>query len=319
MDKVQIKSAALVLEKNGVVGMPTETVYGLAARIDKEEALKKIFSIKERPFFDPLIVHISSFEQKDQVVSEWSTLSDVLAKKFWPGPLTLVLKKNKSINPLITSGLDTVGVRFPSHPVAQRLIETVGVPLAAPSANKFKKTSPTRSEHVKDSFPDVFVLDGGESEIGLESSVVEVNGDRVSILRPGAITYEMIDKVLKESGLAYHLDRQQSALSPGHLEEHYQPDKPLVILLVDSLKHNFSIEEKQKVLKTVGYDSKLAIPLELSKDPQLAARYLYHELRRASQKDGDYIELKYLKEWQRGLWEAIWDRVKKAATHILSI
>ncbi|NDF16271.1 threonylcarbamoyl-AMP synthase, partial [bacterium] len=209
----ELERAKARLEGGGVVALPTETVYGLAASIRSEEGIKKIFAIKERPFFDPLIVHISDLEQKKQVISEWPPLADFLAKRFWPGPLTLVLPKHPSLNPLITSGLDTVGVRMPAHPIARQLIEKCGFPLAAPSANKFGKTSPTKAEHVRKGFEkeDLLILDGGQSEVGLESTVValarEGDKDVVTILRPGAVTFDILDSAMKERGVPFELKR----------------------------------------------------------------------------------------------------------------
>ncbi|MGZ3692981.1 MAG: L-threonylcarbamoyladenylate synthase, partial [Bdellovibrionota bacterium] len=138
----ELEQAKKLILSGGVVALPTETVYGLAASILSEEGIKKIFAIKERPFFDPLIVHISDLEQKEQVISSWPEMADFLAQRFWPGPLTMVLPKHPALNPLITAGLDTVGIRMPAHPVARALIKKCEVPLAAPSANKFGKTSP---------------------------------------------------------------------------------------------------------------------------------------------------------------------------------
>ncbi len=138
-----IKKAADLLKSGDVVAIPTETVYGLAGSIESEKGLHKIFSTKERPFFDPLIVHVNSIDMAKSLTSSWDAACEALAQAFWPGPLTLALKKNEKVSDLITAGLDSVGLRFPSHPVAQEVIKAVGSPLAAPSANKFMRTSPT--------------------------------------------------------------------------------------------------------------------------------------------------------------------------------
>jgi L-threonylcarbamoyladenylate synthase len=158
--KASIERAAEILSRGGVVGMPTETVYGLAASIRSDEGLQRIFAVKERPFFDPLIVHINALSQKDEVVREWPKTAAFLAEHFWPGPLTMVLPRNLNLNSLITAGLDTVGIRMPRHPIATHLIECTGAPIAAPSANKFGKTSPTTIDHVRNEFlkEDLFVL-----------------------------------------------------------------------------------------------------------------------------------------------------------------
>ena len=165
---VDLSLAANQLEQSDVVAFPTETVYGLGARIDRPEGLKKIFAIKQRPFFDPLIVHASSTEQAKTCFKEWHAMADHLAKSFWPGPLTLVMPKSELISDMITSGLDSVGVRIPNHNLALQLINAVGVPLAAPSANKFGKTSPTKAEHVKKEFGDSVLVRSEERRVGKE-------------------------------------------------------------------------------------------------------------------------------------------------------
>ncbi len=182
-----------ILKNGGVVAMPTETVYGLAGDVEQETAIKKIFSTKERPFFDPLIVHISSIEQAKKLTTQWDETCEKLAESFWPGPLTLILPKSDLVNPLITSGLNSVGLRWPNHALAMELISNFNLGLAAPSANKFKKTSPTSKEHVEAEFGNnVFVLDGGKCEVGIESTVAGVFKDRIEIYRPGMISLEDI-------------------------------------------------------------------------------------------------------------------------------
>jgi L-threonylcarbamoyladenylate synthase len=170
IDTSELLKARDRLVAGDVVAIPTETVYGLAASIDSEKGLRRIFSLKERPFFDPLIVHVASLKEASSLVRDWPPIADFIGRYFWPGPLTLVLPKAERVNSLITSGLDTVAVRYPSHPLTLDLIRLVGTPLAAPSANKFGKTSPSRALHVKSEFPgtDLLILDGGECEIGVE-------------------------------------------------------------------------------------------------------------------------------------------------------
>ena len=222
MNKIEMDSAIERLRNDDVVGMPTETVYGLAGSIFSEVALHKIFKIKERPFFDPLIVHVSSIEEARSLVKHWPRSAEILAQKFWPGPLTLVLEKSDKINDLITSGLTTVGIRMPNHPVALELISNFGSPLAAPSANKFKKTSPTTTQHVRDEFGDsVYVLEGGACTVGLESTILYINevDDEVAIeiLRKGFVKYSEIEKIL----LDHHFKIKNagvinSILAPGN-------------------------------------------------------------------------------------------------------
>lgn len=250
-----ITLAAKHLREGNVVGIPTETVYGLAGLAFNEDALMRIFKTKERPTFDPLIIHVAMIKQnqsalKHLVRSELvqdSKLSDsakraveLLTKKFWPGPLTLVLPKNPKVPDLVTSGLPTVAIRMPRNGVAQALLAEVGTPLAAPSANRFGKISPTTAEAVAKELGDKidFILDGGPCEIGLESSVVAIQEDGSGILlRPGGIPKEEIEKTL-ENSLFYpqqisQKNRKKSSqgqASPGLLENHYAPNKPLKIL-----------------------------------------------------------------------------------------
>jgi L-threonylcarbamoyladenylate synthase len=283
----QVDQAIKLLRENQVIGLPTETVYGLAGRIGSEDALKMIFAVKERPFFDPLIVHIGKREQLVDVVAEWPPLAEHLANEFWPGPLTIVLPKAAKISSLITSGLETVAVRMPRHSLALEVLAGLGEPVAAPSANKFGKTSPTSAEHVRQSFAEVFVLDGGPAEVGLESTVVSIQQNSLTILRPGAVTEEM----LKKFGVP--VTRATSSASPGHLEHHYMPDVPLRI---------FSAEQAV----SGGHE------IILSLDPVIAARELYAKLRSGAELKPEFLFIRRQELHHGGLWEAIWDRLGRA-------
>lgn len=317
-----IQTARTLLRKGDVVAMPTETVYGLAASIDSEPGLKRIFSMKERPLFDPLIVHIADLRDKQKVVREWPAAADALAKKFWPGPLTLVLPKAATINSLITAGLDTVGIRMPAHPVAQKLIRAAGSPLAAPSANKFGKTSPTKAEHVRKSFPkeDLFILDGGPSDVGLESTVAEIreeNGTtKIYVLRPGAITPEMIQAALTEANLSATVESKSSVASPGHTENHYMPVIPLVIVessgrLPERVRAQV-IDDFQLSTGSIGTE------LKLDSNPKLAARSLYAKMRDASETGSEFLWVARKPDNTGGLWDAIWDRISRASSKTYS-
>jgi L-threonylcarbamoyladenylate synthase len=315
----ELERAKIVLLTGGIVALPTETVYGLAAMINNEEALKKIFAIKERPFFDPLIVHISDLEQRHQVVSAWPEVAAFLASKFWPGPLTMVLPKRDDLNSLITSGLGTVGIRMPAHPVARALIEECKVPLAAPSANKFGKTSPTKAEHVRKGFEkeDIFILDGGQSEVGLESTVVEITeaGGKavVTILRPGGITREVLEAALSEWGQAFEIGRKSSLASPGNVEHHYMPNIPLVIVDQDGSAL------KQRVRDEICKDFEMernvrGAELRLDPNPRIAARSLYVRMRECSDTGASFIFVFRNATQVGGLWDAIWDRLGRASS-----
>jgi L-threonylcarbamoyladenylate synthase len=312
-----IDRALFALRSNEVVGLPTETVYGLAASIESELGLKKIFEIKERPFFDPLIVHVASFKQAQALTTNWSPLADYLARKFWPGPLTLILPKAEHVSSLITSGLNTVGIRMPAHDLALDLITRLGHPVAAPSANKFTKTSPSRAEHVRAAFPDVLTLDGGPCEVGVESTVIRVSDELIEILRPGAITHEAITDELKKWGQPVNIVRSISQASPGHLEHHYMPDIPLIIIS-DSLQKSADMKWLKKAESETKKTFKNPKKLKLSDDARLAARELYNELRSTSESGADLIYVVKTSSQAGGFWEAIWDRLSRASTLDLS-
>ena len=333
----EINQAVLKLNAGEVVAMPTETVYGLAARIDLPEAVKKIFSTKQRPFFDPLIVHVASIEQAKSCVSHWPAAAEILSRKFWPGPLTFVLPKSDKISDLITSGLTSVGVRWPAHAIAQELIRKVGVPLAAPSANKFGRTSPTHAEHVKEEFhDDVFVISAQPSEIGIESTVLLIKEDtssaeaQLSILRAGAVLKSQIENELKSSALKWKwVDAVDKKESPGHMKHHYMPSVPLVIcknpqlkiseltkLLNEKLSELPDEVEGVKLVKPAGAINKIEF-LKLSDKPEQAARELYAQLRSVSSRKPDAICFIQSSKQNDEMWQSIFDRLYKAASLVL--
>lgn len=295
----QIKLAADLLKSGDVVAIPTETVYGLAGSIESEAGLKKIFSTKERPFFDPLIVHVNSIEMAKSLTIAWNPICEALAKTFWPGPLTLVVKKNDQVSDLITAGLDSVGIRWPSHPVAQEVIKATGAPLAAPSANKFMRTSPTTREHVMEEFGDaVMALEGGKSEVGIESTVIGVFSEKVEIYRPGMITQEDLQRALLKSGIAAEVSHAPSPVAPGQLKHHYMPKIP--VSLHWDRPNGATIEEK-------------SFALWRPTDPVEAARELYGFFRQAEKDDKENIVIELnSKLKQDSRWAGILNRLDKA-------
>jgi len=286
MSLLGLSSACELLRADGIVAVPTETVYGLAGRIDSSIALKKIFAVKERPFFDPLIVHVKDLEQARPLVKNVAPIFEELAKAFWPGPLTLVMEKSSRIDDLITSGLPSVALRSPRHELAQKILSQVG-PFAAPSANKFGKTSPTTADHVMQEFGgQVAVVDGGPCEVGVESTVVRVNNEKLEILRPGRILKKDLEPIAERHGLSVVI--APSEASPGHLPHHYQPEVPLLLL-----KFDYSESElRERISQLIGRNDYSLQYLRLPKKAHEAARTLYAELRRLSQTSTNIIVVK---------------------------
>jgi L-threonylcarbamoyladenylate synthase len=329
---------ALSRVKQGkLVGVPTETVYGLAARIDLPLAIESIFKVKQRPFFDPLIIHVGSIEQAKTLTPVWPLICDILASKFWPGPLTMILPKNSNINPMISSGLETVGIRMPNHPLTLELIQKLNVPIAAPSANKFGRTSPSKAKHVKEEFQDddVFVLDGGDCQIGIESTVLSIKKEDaryvLSILRKGHVVKSDIEKILNDNQIAFEFCEPQSIKdSPGHMKHHYMPKIPLFIVakkmdesvLLENINSSFEAipdeVDSVKIIKPRGKISKLT-ELRLSNDPVLACRELYSKMRSCAENTDAQAIYFVKKDFHQGeRWECLFDRLNKAATLIFS-
>lgn len=333
MAEVNFANAVEILKNDGVVAFPTETVYGLGAKISSESALKKIFSTKERPFFDPLIVHVDSVQQAKRCFSEWTDIAQILTKRFWPGPLTLVMMKSTLISDLITSGLPRVGVRWPQHALAQQLISQVGEPIAAPSANKFGKTSPTKFEHVVSEFgSDLSILKGEPSSVGIESTVLLVDQNNLSLLRKGLITKSEISRCLELHNQEFKwVEVVEKSLAPGQMKHHYMPAIPLVIIkpdskiqseseILDYLNKNISnlpdVIDEVKIVKPKGQLKSLR-QLSLPVKPVEAARLLYSELRQQSSAGADAIFFKQHELHHGEIWESLFDRLYKAASLII--
>ena len=320
--------AVAALRNTEIVAIPTETVYGLAAVITSEQALKKIFEVKHRPFFDPLIVHVESSDQAKTLTTEWPEMAEILTKQFWPGPLTLVLKKNQNISDLITSGLDRVGLRCPRHPVALEILRKIKTPLAAPSANLFGRTSPTSAQHVESEFNgEVKVVDGGSSEVGIESTVLLIDGNELAILRSGQILAHDIEKCLQKKSLKFSWKKQiTKAESPGHMKHHYMPAKPL--FWVEGGKGQdllASLNEKISELPNEVEGVKILKPRQIKTSAELslpplageAARLLYSELRRLAEQDVDCLVFYFQEYMNSPEWEPILERLRKASSSVI--
>lgn len=229
-----INAGAELIRNGELVAFATETVYGLGANALDPDAVAQIFEVKQRPHFDPLIVHISSINQLDKLTFGLSKQAEKLAEQFWPGPLTLVLPKKDLVPDLVTSGLGSVAIRIPAHPIARQLLEAVELPIAAPSANKFGCLSPTHAEHVAEQLGSEIklILDGGACTVGVESTVVQCLGELPVLLRPGGISLEEIESCIGQVRLAEIADHAEanSPVSPGMLPRHYAPRTRLLIV-----------------------------------------------------------------------------------------
>jgi L-threonylcarbamoyladenylate synthase len=230
----ELEQAVTALRDGELVAFPTETVYGLGANAQNPAAVRRIFELKERPADHPVIVHLDNPKYLHRWAREVPDNAQKLAARFWPGPLTMVLPRSENVHDAVTGGQDTVAVRVPSHPMAQQLLTAFGGGIAAPSANRFGRVSPTRAEHVREEFGDAVrvVLDGGESQIGLESTIVSFEGEQVRLLRPGYVTYSQMKEVVGDVilGAAPSVPRV-----PGNKVSHYAPITPMTIVPVDEI------------------------------------------------------------------------------------
>ena len=304
-----IHMAAQALQQGNVVAFPTETVYGLGANALNAEAVAKIFEIKQRPFFDPLIVHVDSLNMVQQVVATLPDIALRCMEAFWPGPLTLVLPKSNSIPEIVTAGLDTVAVRMPQHEVAQKLIQASGVPIAAPSANPFGYLSPTTAEHVAKQLGDKvdIILDGGKCPVGVESTIIKIERDAITLLRHGGIPLEEIEAVAGKVNIIKHTQVE----APGQLPYHYAPKTKIVLI---------------KDITNIPDDSSCAIILYKKRDlpfKNIHTMYLSDngDMRQAAANlftclhalDAMKLAVIYAEEIPEvGLGQAIMDRLKKA-------
>jgi L-threonylcarbamoyladenylate synthase len=326
----QISQAAQLLQANEVVAFPTETVYGLGANAADTAAVEKIFAAKGRPSDNPLIVHIAELEQLEEIATDISDFAYKLIEHFWPGPLTLVLKKKGNVSEKVTAGLPTIAVRMPNHPVALALIKECGLPLAAPSANLSGRPSPTTAKHVYDDLNGRIagIVDGGETGVGVESTVLDCTEDVPVILRPGGVTKEEIEKVIGKVRVDAALEDEAAApKSPGMKYTHYAPKSPVVIVEGDRAFLQHLVEERKKNGAKVGvltteenkqfYKADVVLACGRRGELHTVASNLYQVLRRFDETDVGII---YSESFPaQGIGEAIMNRLKKAAgNHIIS-
>ncbi len=307
--QTNIQKAAQALKQGNVVAFPTETVYGLGANALNAMAVAKIFEIKQRPFFDPLIVHVSSLEMVKYIVSYLPDMALQCIKTFWPGPLTIVLPKKNVIPDIVTAGLDTVAVRMPSHHVAQQLIEHAGVPIAAPSANPFGYLSPTTAYHVEKQLGNKvdIILDGGQSPVGVESTIIKIEKDSVTLLRHGGIPVEDIEAVAGEVSLIRHTQVE----APGQLPYHYAPTTKIVLVKdVSNIPDDSSSGMILYKKSDISFKNIHVMYLSDNGDLRQAAANLFACLHAL---DAMKLSVIYVEEIPDvGLGQAIMDRLKKA-------
>ncbi len=305
----EIEAAARLLRAGRLVAFPTETVYGLGANALDPEAVARIYAVKGRPPTSPLIVHVASVEMARSLVTSWPDLADCLAQRFWPGPLTLVLEKQPTIPSIVTAGLATLGLRMPAHPMALALIKAAGVPLAAPSANRFTQLSPTTADHVRRSLgSDVdLILDGGPCQVGIESTVLSLAGSQPVLLRPGGISRADLEAVMGPVTTAGDMSAAAHP-SPGMHPRHYSPRTRL--LLVEDGK----VPEQGKGIYLRHEHPPIRSNITVVQMPATAADYaasLYGRLHQADAAGYDWIAVDAPPETPD--WEAILDRLGRAS------
>jgi L-threonylcarbamoyladenylate synthase len=322
-----VKQAAALLRAGEVVAVPTETVYGLAANALEARAVAKIYEIKGRPAHNPIIVHVADLEMAQRCVADWPASAAQLAKSFWPGPLTMVLPRAPIIPDLVTAGGATVGVRWPSHPFMQAVIRECGFPLAAPSANLSNSISPTNAEHVRKQLGEklALIVDGGQSQVGIESTVIDLATQPPRVLRPGMIHEESLAAVLEDGPKPMaNCHGPESSVrelrSPGLLKKHYSPKARLLVRAWrDTVDLNFQLSTFHFPLSTTHIIAHTNIPggddfasvSVIPHDAEAFARAIYAELHRCDEAGAALIVVEALPTSAE--WRALIDRLTRAA------
>jgi L-threonylcarbamoyladenylate synthase len=306
----EIRKAAEILRAGGLVAFPTETVYGLGADASRAKAVARLYSVKGRPADHPVIVHFDSLERALAWARDVPEDARTLATRFWPGPLTLILKRSSKAADFVTGGQDSVGLRVPSHPVAHRLLEIFGSGVAAPSANRFGLVSPTTAAHVREDLGrDVdMVLEGGASEIGIESTIVDLSGGGAVLLRPGAISRQQLEEVLDKK---IQETERSSVRHPGGLERHYAPRTPARLIATHALDREIAaLKAKVAVLAFSRPDERVDYWLRMPCDAAGYAQRLYAALRELDSAGCEAILIEAPPQTPE--WTAVQDRLKRA-------
>ncbi len=282
-----VARAAELLRAGKLVAIPTETVYGLGANALDDAAVRRIFEAKGRPLSSPLIVHVSDVAMARGLAKDWPREAEALAARFWPGPLTIIVPKDGSVPDAVTAGLPSVALRMPSHPLALAVIQAAGIPIAAPSANRFTELSPTTAQHVREGLGDRvdFILDGGSCAVGIESTVISLAGPKPRILRPGMVSQTQIEEVIGP------VETGGGAESPGQHPKHYSPRTRVVIGARPSTGRG--------------------VELHLPADPAAAAETLYRRMHELDQEGYDWIAIELPPDTPE--WAGVRDRIIRAA------
>ena len=336
-DPASIARAAGCLRQGGLVAFPTETVYGLGVHAMDVTAVQRLFAAKGRPAHDPLIVHVSSIEQAAVLTTGLPPEASALASAFWPGPLTMVLPRDGAVPREVTAGLDTVAVRVPAHPVARALLEAAGIPIAAPSANLFSRPSPTTAAHVLEDLRGRIdmVIDGGPTSVGVESTVLDLTSAPPRVLRPGGVSVERLRALLPHLEIfGASVATGEAARSPGLLSQHYSPRTPMALYsgapdaarqaivkrihqaIADGLTVGLLATREQSA--ALGPLSVPVVDLGSEQDADAVARRLYAAIRELDAANLDLILAQQVAHTQ-GLWQAVADRLTRAATERVAI
>jgi L-threonylcarbamoyladenylate synthase len=297
---ISLNEAAARIREGKLVAFPTETVYGLGANALDAAAVAKIFELKGRPPSIPLIVHVTSIEMARKLVTDWPPQAEELARQYWPGPLTLVLPKAPEVPDIVTAGLPTVGIRVPAHPLALQLLEAAGVPIAAPSANRFTGLSPTTAAHVREAFGDaVDILDGGPTQVGIESTVVSLAGGKLTLLRPGMISLGDIERGAAIAEAPYP--------SPGMHPRHYSPRTPLMLVSIPT-----ELPDRLGAYVWRKHPGLTARSVRMPAKPAAYAARLYQVLHELDGEGWPWIAVESPPDTPD--WAAIRDRLQRAST-----
>ncbi|HEU4641886.1 MAG TPA: L-threonylcarbamoyladenylate synthase [Gemmatimonadaceae bacterium] len=320
----RIARAASVLRAGGLVAFPTETVYGLGANALDADAVRRIYQAKGRPGYNPLIAHVADEEGARRLASRWPPLAARLAEAFWPGPLTLVVPRRPEVPDVVTAGLDTVAVRAPSHPVARALITAAGVPVAAPSANRFTELSPTLARHVERSLGGRvdLIVDGGPTTVGIESTVVDVSGDAPLLLRPGGISAEELEPLTGPLAAMGPIAGSEARPSPGMIERHYAPRAELRLFdsdrrgaAADAARVESERGRKVGALLLAPLAAPIRHPILMPTDPAAYARALYASLHLLDEEGCDVVLVERVPGTRR--WEGVADRLERGAVRVV--